>query len=84
MYCAVYKSSVKQDTYYLYVARKDDFRSVPEALMQMLGILIHVMDLELNAARKLAQEDVLEVMRNLEARGWHLQMPQRELPTRQH
>jgi uncharacterized protein YcgL (UPF0745 family) len=78
MFCAIYKSLKKQDTY-LYVARKDDFTQVPKALLQMFGGPIHVMDLELNADRKLAQEDVMEVMRSLGEKGWHLQMPRREV-----
>ena len=77
MFCAIYKSLKKFDTY-LYVAAKDDFSRVPESLLQRLGQPVHVMDLELTAERKLAQEDVVEVMRNLQARGWHLQMPKKE------
>lgn len=77
MYCAIYKSLRKQDTY-LYIVRKDDFSGAPEPLLRLLGRLVHVMDLELNPERKLAQEDVLEVMKNLQERGWHLQMPRRE------
>ena len=78
MYCAIYKSLKKHDTY-LYMARKDDFSQIPQALFEMLGDPIHVMDLELSAERKLAQEDVLEVMRNLRDKGWHLQLPKKEL-----
>ena len=77
MQCAVYKSLKKQDTY-LYLASKDDFSKVPESLMKLLGEPVHVMDLELSPERKLAQEDAAEVLRNLEERGWHLQMPGQE------
>ena len=77
MYCAIYKSLRKQDTY-LYVAGKDDFSQVPDMLLKLLGKLIYVMDLELSSGRKLAQEDVLQVMRNLQEQGWHLQMPRKE------
>jgi uncharacterized protein YcgL (UPF0745 family) len=77
MYCVIYKSRKKQDTY-LYMASKDDFSRVPDALLALLGNPVYVMEIELNAERRLAQEDVLEVLRNLQERGWHLQMPQRE------
>jgi len=77
MFCAIYKSLKKYDTY-LYVATKDDFSRVPESLLRLLGQPVHVMDLELTPERKLAQEDVAEVMRNLQAQGWHLQMPKKE------
>ena len=77
MFCAIYKSPKKYDTY-LYVAAKDDFNRIPESLLKLLGQPVHVMDLELSLERKLAQEDVVEVIRNLEERGWHLQMPRVE------
>ena len=77
MYCAIYKSRKKQDTY-LYMASKDDFSRVPTALLALLGNPVYVMEIELNAERRLAQENVLEVIRNLQERGWHLQMPRRE------
>jgi uncharacterized protein YcgL (UPF0745 family) len=57
------------------MAGKDDFSRVPAALLTMLGSPIYVMELELNAERRLAQEDVLEVLKNLQERGWHLQVP---------
>lgn len=74
MYCAIYKSQLRQDTY-LYLADKDDFTRVPDHLVTLLGTPLYVMDLELSPQRKLAQEDVLEVIENLQVRGWHLQMP---------
>lgn len=77
MQCAIYKSQKKQDTY-LYLAAKDDFSQIPEALLKLLGEPVHVMDLDLHPERRLAQEDVVEVLRNLEERGWHLQMPRRD------
>lgn len=77
MFCAIYKSTRKQDTY-LYVATKDDFSRVPEQLLSMMGTPAHVMDLELTPERRLAREDVGEVMRCLSEQGWFLQMPPRE------
>ena len=73
MFCAIYKSRQQADTY-LYVARKDDFSQVPATLLGLLGEPVHVLDLELDASRQLAQEDTGEVLRNLAERGWHLQM----------
>lgn len=77
MRCEIYKSSKKQDTY-LYLATRDDFSNVPDALLKMIGQPIHVMELDLRPERKLAREDVQEVLRNLHERGWHLQMPRQE------
>ena len=77
MQCVIYKSPRQQDTY-LYLAIRDDFACIPENLLKLLGVPVHVMDLELHPERRLAQEDVVEVLRNLQERGWHLQMPRRE------
>lgn len=77
MQCAIYKSRRKADTY-LYVAVRDDFSRIPEALLKLIGVLEHVMDLDLRPERKLALEDTAEVLQNLEERGWHLQMPRGE------
>ena len=79
MQCAIYKSRRKQDTY-LYLATKDDFSPIPDPLLKLIGELIHVMDLDLRPERKLAREDVAEVLRNLRERGWHLQMPRQDDP----
>jgi hypothetical protein len=79
MRCAIYKSLRKQDTY-LYVTIRDDFSRVPEALLKLLGEPVHVMDLDLSPERRLAQEDTAEVLRNLQERGWHLQMPRQDDP----
>jgi uncharacterized protein YcgL (UPF0745 family) len=77
MQCAIYKSRRKQDTY-LYLAAKDDFSCLPENLLKLIGEPAHVMDLDLHPERRLAQEDTVEVLHNLQERGWHLQMPRRE------
>ena len=77
MQCTIYKSRRKADTY-LYVATRDDFSRIPEALLKLIGEPEHVMDLELRPERKLALEDTAEVLRNLAERGWHLQMPRSE------
>lgn len=74
MQCVIYKSLKKQDSY-LYLTASNDFSRVPDALLKLLGELVHVMDLDLFPERKLAQEDVADVLRNLRERGWHLQMP---------
>ena len=76
MQCVVYKS-LKQSDYYLYVSKDDQLQRVPGGLRQLLGRLEQVMELELSAARPLAQADVLQVIRQIEAQGYYLQMPPR-------
>lgn len=74
VHCTIYKSSRKVDTY-LYVEREDDFSRVPEQLLQMLGPLQRVMNLDLHPQRPLARADVNQVMAELQAQGYFLQMP---------
>ena len=74
MYCAVYKGRRKLDTY-LFVDRKDDFEQLPAALLDMMGELTLVIELELDESRKLAQVDVVDVMAQLTDRGYFLQLP---------
>ncbi len=74
MHCVIYKGPRKADTY-LYVERENDFARVPVSLLDLLGPLQKVMDLELSADRRLAQADVDEVMAALRERGYYLQLP---------
>lgn len=77
MKCAIYKSLKKPDTY-LYVEQESDFTGIPEGLLQLLGRLELVMNLDLTPGRKLAQADADEVRRQLETQGYYLQMPAKE------
>ena len=72
--CWVYRSRSRADMY-LYLARKDAFHEVPDELLKAIGRLELVMDITLTPERRLAREDVVQVMRNLESKGFHLQMP---------
>jgi uncharacterized protein YcgL (UPF0745 family) len=74
MQCTVYKS-LRQFDYFLYVRTADGFSRVPDSLQQLLGRLEKVIEVELHAGRRLAQADVEEVMRQIEARGYYLQIP---------
>jgi uncharacterized protein YcgL (UPF0745 family) len=63
--CWVYRSS-RKDEMYLYLADKDVFDPVPEALLKAMG--------------RLAREDVNQVLANLRDQSFHLQMPPRLTP----
>ena len=56
---------------YLYVHEDKKAEDLPEDLLRLVKKLTHVMDLELSEERKLAREDILTVMRNLEEQGYH-------------
>ena len=79
MQCFIYKS-LKKNELYLYVEKKDDFSTIPESLLASFGKIEFVMDLELTPERKLAQEDVSQVMLSLQDRGFFVQMPPTIIP----
>ncbi|MDQ3056528.1 MAG: YcgL domain-containing protein [Pseudomonadota bacterium] len=74
MHAYVYKSQRKADTY-LYLAARDDFARVPDALLTQLGALQFVLEVALTPERTLATEDAAVVRENLAMRGFHLQFP---------
>ncbi|MFA5627394.1 MAG: YcgL domain-containing protein [Thiohalomonadaceae bacterium] len=74
MNCFIYKSS-KKDQLYIYLPCKDDFDVVPPALLDSLGQPEFVMQLWLDAGRKLARANAREVMLALTEQGFYLQMP---------
>lgn len=73
-HCWIYKSG-KKDEMYLYLAKEDDFDAVPELLMAHFGNPGLVMELTLDRQRPLARVDVSNVIRQLDAEGYFLQMP---------
>lgn len=71
----IYKSSRKSELY-LYITHKDDFSNVPQSLYDSMGKEpIFVMNIELTPERKLARENVITVIKNLETNGFHVQIP---------
>lgn len=71
----IYKST-RKDELYLYLAKKDDFSDVPQALYDSMGKEpIFVMELELSPDKPLAREDVNTVIKNLEKQSFHVQIP---------
>lgn len=77
MKCTVVRSSLKDFTY-IYLLAGHDFEDLPMALKKVFGEPEFVMDLDLNPKRKLAYEDINQVMQNLAEQGYHLQMPPQE------
>ncbi|MBY6197627.1 YcgL domain-containing protein [Vibrio hangzhouensis] len=73
MLCSIYKSTKKEGAY-LYIAKKDDFSEVPDALMEMFGKPTLVMVVNLTG-RTLAQVDVDKVKTSIQNEGFFLQLP---------
>ncbi len=80
MQAYVYKSQRKQDTY-VYLARRDDFAAMPDAVHAQLAPFAFVLEVALTPERRLAQADAAQVRANLADRGFHLQFPPTVAPT---
>ena len=74
MNCFVYRSNTKPGMY-LYLVEKDDFSDVPESLMKLLGAVVYSFEFDLSKDRKLVKAESLKVIRNMEEKGYFLQMP---------
>jgi uncharacterized protein YcgL (UPF0745 family) len=72
--CNIYRCS-HRDEMYLYIHEDKTADDMPEDLIKLVKQLTFIMELELTPERKLARENVLKVMENLEEKGYHLQMP---------
>ena len=77
MKCSVVRSPLKDFTY-IYLLDGYDFDDLPVSLKKVFGEPEFVMNLELAPDRKLAYEDVKQVMQSLAEQGYHLQMPPQE------
>ena len=74
MQCSIYKSSKKSE-HYLFIEKADNLDKVPEQLQGILGELELVMELDITPERKLALSDAQEVLKQIEEKGFYLQMP---------
>ncbi|WKX25300.1 YcgL domain-containing protein [Tatumella ptyseos] len=74
MICAIYRSSLRDQTY-LYLSKKDDFSCVPEALMKGFGKPLLSMVISLEGRERLASADIDKVKQQLIEQGFYLQIP---------
>jgi len=76
--CSVFKSQ-KKEGMYLYVRKTTSkqalFDSVPELLMERFGTPQHALDLLLRKDKPLVAADVVKVMKELDEKGFYLQLP---------
>ncbi len=78
-HCVVYRSS-KKDEAYLYLPLEGVFDKVPKALLDQLGELTLVMQLNLGPERKLARANPAAVRTALRDQGYYLQPPPSRTP----
>ena len=74
MFYAVYKSTRKSDTY-LYIAKKDDFSAVPEALLTTFGTPKFVLIANIKNRESFAGIKVEEFEKKFQEKGFYLQLP---------
>ncbi|HFZ8993174.1 TPA: YcgL domain-containing protein [Citrobacter freundii] len=74
MFCVIYRST-KRDQTYLYVEKKDDFSRVPQELMAGFGQPQLTMILPLDGRKTLVNADIEKVKQALTDQGYYLQMP---------
>lgn len=72
--CSVFRSAKKSETY-LYLARDHAYEDLPAELRQAFGEPVFVMHLELDEDRRLARVDTRQVLEQLDAQGFYLQLP---------
>jgi len=72
--CVIYKASKKANTY-LFVENENDFSKVPAPLLNLLGILEIVMELEISENTKLAEASTEKVISEIKESGFYLQLP---------
>ena len=74
MFCVIYRST-KRDQTYLYVEKRDDFSRVPEELMKGFVAPQLAMLLPLDGRKKLVNADLDKVKTALKEQGYYLQLP---------
>lgn len=74
MQAFVYKSLRKDDSY-VFLAARDDFTRLPDAIRARLGALQFVFEVALTPGRELARGNAEVVRANLVTLGFHLQLP---------
>jgi len=74
MKCTIYRSDQKEMTY-LYLAGDKQTEDLPEDLLELLGELTPVMQLDLGDRQALANADIETVRTAVQNEGYYLQMP---------
>ncbi len=79
MQCWIYKGRRRGETY-LYLGAENATEAVPDELLQALGPLQLVMDLELSVDSVLVRARPADVMRQIHECGYYLQLPPADGP----
>ena len=74
MQCWIYRSNVR-DGLYVWLREEDALDTLPDPVRRQLGSAELAMSIDLKPTTRLGQEDPAHVLANLEAQGFHVQMP---------
>ncbi|MFD0965758.1 YcgL domain-containing protein [Seminibacterium arietis] len=77
MLCAIYKTN-KKEGMYLYIEKRENFDSVPQALLDSFGKPIFVMLFNLASGKPLINARNEEVQQQIKQNGFYLQMPKQQ------
>ncbi len=77
MLCTIYRSKKKPGSY-LYIAKRNDFSVVPNALLEHFGKPELVMMFNLNGEKSLHNADKNEVLEKIKQKGFYLQIPKQD------
>lgn len=72
--CSIYKSP-RRDEMYLYIEKLKGLKELPEALLEVFGKPIHVMDMLVKPDSKLSRVEAEKVLEEIASKGFFLQMP---------
>lgn len=75
--CCAYRSP-KKEALYLFTAKDKKLDDLPETMLVMFGQPEFIFDFELSSTRHMAKEDPAVVWRNINEKGYHIQMPPTE------
>ena len=72
--CSIYRSP-RRDEMYLYIEKLKGLKDLPEALLEVFGKPIHVMDMLVRPESKLSRVEAPKVLEDIASKGYFLQMP---------
>lgn len=75
MECQIYKGKRKQE-HYLFMPAESSLEDIPEHILEMLGEIQHVMNIDITPATHLAQSKPEAILEMIEEKGFYIQLPQ--------
>ena len=72
--CTIYRSS-KKEGMYLYVDRTEDLERMPDELLKFFGKPVFSMTLLIGSDKKLARANAVDVLKEIDEKGFYMQMP---------